>query len=57
MLMPKMDSLTRFLKKIVYNDVLCLNGSKITALSVFQILNVITPLNGDPTWKMSRETG
>ena len=28
--------------KNVYNDVLCLNGSKVTALNVFQILNVIT---------------
>ena len=32
--------------KNLYNDVLCLNGSKVTAaLNVFQILNVITCLN------------
>ena len=42
--MPKMDYLTHFLSRNIYNDVLCLNGSKVTALNVFQILNVITPL-------------
>ena len=30
--------------KNVYNYVLCLNGSNVTALNVFQILNVITCL-------------
>ena len=31
---------TNFLSKNVYNDVLCLNGSKVTALNIFQTLNV-----------------
>ena len=31
-MMPKMDYLTHFLSKNEYNDVLCLNGSKVTAL-------------------------
>ena len=36
--MPKMDSLTHFLSKNIYNDVLWINVSKVTALYVFQIL-------------------
>ena len=31
----KMDSLTHFLSKNVYNDVLCIIGSKVTALNIF----------------------
>ena len=31
----KMDYLTHFLSKVVYNEVLCINGSKDTALSIF----------------------
>ena len=33
--MPKMGSSTHSLSKNVYNDVLCINGSKVTALNVF----------------------
>ena len=33
--LSKMDSLTHFLSKNVYNDVLCINLSKVTALNVF----------------------
>ena len=40
--MQKMDYLPHFLSKNMYNDVLCNNVSKVTALNVFQILNVIT---------------
>ena len=40
-----MDSLTHFLSKNIYNDVLCINISKVTALNVFQILIVSCALN------------
>ena len=30
--LKKMDSLTHFLSKNIYNDVLCINVSKVTAL-------------------------
>ena len=43
--MPKMDYLSNFLSKNIYNDVLRINVSKVTALNVFQILNVISCLN------------
>ena len=43
--MPKMDSLTHFPSKNIYNDVLCINISKVTALNVFQILIVSCALN------------
>ena len=43
--MPKMDSLTHFPSKNMYNDVLCINISKVTALNVFQILIVSCALN------------
>ena len=33
--MTEMDYLTHFLSKSVYNDVLCINGSRVTALNVF----------------------
>ena len=44
--MPKMDSLTVFLYINVYNDVLMVhnNGSKVTALYVFNHFNVCTTL-------------
>ena len=38
--------LTHFLSKNVYNDVLCINGSKVTALNAFHHLNVCITLNG-----------
>ena len=41
-----MDYLTHFLSKNISNNVLCINVSKVTALTVFQILIVICPLNG-----------
>ena len=33
--MPKIDYLTHFLSKIVYYDVLCMTGLKVTALNEF----------------------
>ena len=44
--MPKNDSLTHFLLKNEYNDVLCINGSKVTALNVFYHSTFASPL----TW-------
>ena len=46
-LMPKIDYLIHFLSKNIYNDVLCINASKVTALNIFQILIVISPLKRD----------
>ena len=46
-----MDSLTHFLSKNIYNDVLYINISKVTALNVFQILIVSCALN---RWQVRR---
>ena len=42
--MPKMDYFTYFLSKNVYNDVLCINGSKVTALNIFYHSMFTSPL-------------
>ena len=44
-LMPKIDLVTHFLSKNVYNYELGMNGSKVTALNIFYHFNVGTALN------------
>ena len=45
-----MDLLTHFPSKNIYNDVLCINISKVTALNVFQILIVSCALKHHAGW-------
>ena len=45
--MPKNDYLTGFLSKNMYNDVLGINGTNVTALNVFYHFNVCTTLEYD----------
>ena len=43
--MPKMDLFSHFLSKNVNNDVLCINGSKVTALNVFKTSMLHYPIS------------